>query len=309
LQVTDQIVVAPTPYAALRLENDVLFIGADAQFYLLSAVVSGSRGETPMETANLGMDLEIYQFLLTGFNRALLSQIQSVYQPFWQSATFALAGPSSTQNNTRMLFDFNAVGRREGAPRFSYSYRDKAASLALHRDPTDQVDKPMYGDYLGNIVLMEQDRRATWNGAAYPFRVQTPHSNLGEFENLEYASPGKFVQFANRNKIFDNLEIEYLPITPATVTAKIYVDGTLKQTIPVPLAFGGAALDAFVLDTDSLGSGQVRSVVKRLNVGAGRRISVSFEEGVGELNNEHDVAITHLFFGFRVGDTTQVPRI
>src|SRR5207244_6235798 len=31
LQVTDQIGVAPTPYAALRLANDVLLIGADAQ--------------------------------------------------------------------------------------------------------------------------------------------------------------------------------------------------------------------------------------------------------------------------------------
>src|SRR5207253_992217 len=119
------------------------------------------------------------------------------------------------------------------------------------------------------------------------------------------ASPGKFVQFANRNKIFDNLEIEYLPITPATVTAKIYIDGGLKQTISVPLAFGGAALDAFVLDADSLGTGQVRSIVKRLNVGAGRRISVAFEE----IANATDVAITHLFFGFRVGDTTQVPRV
>src|SRR5262249_35142658 len=38
-QVTNQVGVAPTPYAALQLENDVLFFGSDAQFYLLSEVI------------------------------------------------------------------------------------------------------------------------------------------------------------------------------------------------------------------------------------------------------------------------------
>jgi hypothetical protein len=311
VQVTDQIGVAPTPYAALQLENDVLFLGSDAQFYLLSAVISGSRGETPMETANLGMDLEIYQFLLDAFNRSVLANVQSVYQPFWQTSTFTAAGPSSVKNNTRHVFDFNAVGRRRGAPRFSYSFRDKAASLALHRDPIDQVDKPMYGDYESNIILMEQDPRTAWDGAPYPWRVQTPHSNFGEFENLDAGSVGKFVQFANRNKLWQNIEVEYIPYTDATITCRVFVDGIFRQTITIRLRQGGRPLGfsdfdtaAFIIGQSLLAGGVVLSGVHRLGAGSGRRISFLFENEVaGE-----DVALTHLFVGFNVGDTTETPR-
>jgi len=310
-QVTNQVGVAPTPYAALQLENDVLFFGSDAQFYLLSEVIREAAGQNTLALANLGMDLEIYQFLLDAFNRDLLLNIQSVYQPFWQTAQFTVTGPGSTQNNTRLVFDFNKTGRREGEPRFSYSYRDKAAAIALWRDPADQIDKPLYGDYASHIILMEQEVRTAWDGTPYPFFVQTPHTNLGEFENLTADVLGKFVQFANRNKIYDNLEIEYLPFTDATLTVKIFVDGQFRQTITDhltsggdPLGFSDTDFSAFVIGESLLAGGLVRSIVNRLNAGTGRRISFLFENAI----SGEDVAITHFYLGFRPGDTTQTPR-
>jgi len=66
--------------------------------------------------------------------------VQSVYQPFWQTAHFTIPGPGSTVNNVRFMLDFTAVGREQGDPRFSYSYRDQAASLCLRRDPADFID-------------------------------------------------------------------------------------------------------------------------------------------------------------------------
>lgn len=310
-QITDTIGVAQTPYAALQLENDVLFLGADGQFYLLSAVISAATGQNNMQTANLGMDLEIYQFLLEAYNRNLLDQLQSVYHPFWQTATFTTTGQGSEKNNTRFMFDFTAVGRKGGEPRFSYSYRDQATSLALRRDPVDFISKPMFGDYFSNIILMEQEVRTAWDGAAYPWIVQTPHSNLGEFESLTADTLGKFVQFANRNKIFDNLEIEYAPFTDATLTVQVFVDGILRQTMNFllkeggkPLGFDDADTAAFIIGDSLLAGGVVRSVVKRFNAGSGRRISLAFSNSLaGE-----DVALTHLFIGFRPGDTTETPR-
>jgi hypothetical protein len=307
-QVTNRIGIAQTPYAALQLENDVLFLGSDGQFYLLSAVISAASGQNNLETANLGMDLDIYQFLLDAYNRNLLSQVQSVYHPFWQTATFSVPSEGSTKNNARLVFDFTSVGRKGGEPRFSYSYRDQAPALALRRDPVDFIDKPMYGDYFGNIILLEQEVRTAWDAAAYPWRVQTPHTNLGEFENLFYS---RFVQIANRNKLFDNLEVEYLPFTDATLTVKVFIDGVLRQTLNIVLKQGGKPLgfsdtdsQAFVIGNSLLAGGVVRSVVHRLNCGTGRRISLLFENSnVGE-----DVALTHLFLGFRPGDTTQTPR-
>jgi hypothetical protein len=304
-QITAQIGVAPTPYAFLQMENDVLILGSDGQLYLLSAVIAAATGNQNMEFANLGMDLEIYQFLLDAFNRGLLDQVQAVYQPFWQTAMLTVPSPGSTTNDTRLLFDFTATGRPGGVPRFSYSFRDKASAVALWRDPTDFIDKPMYGDYSGRVILLEQEVRTAWDGALYPFRVQLPHTNLGEFENLVY---DKFVAFANRNKLFDNLEIEYLPFTDATLTVKVFVDGSLKQTLNFTLCQGGKPLGftdtdtaSFIIGDALLAGGVVRSVVHRLNAGAGRRISLLFENtGVGE-----DIAITHLFLGFRPGDTTQ----
>lgn len=311
-QVTDQVGICASPYAALQLENDVLFLGADAQFYLLSSLIATSRGETPMEVANLGMDLQIYQFLLSAFNRTKLGNIQSVYMPFWQTSTFCNAQPSSTQNDSRLVFDFNGVGRQGGTPRFSYSYRDKCASIALHRDPDDLIEKPMIGDYVGNIILLEQEPRTAWDGAPYPFRVQTPHSNFGEFENLEYSSPGKFVYFANRNKLWENLEIEYLPFTDATLTVTIFVDGFARgQPLKVKLLAGGKPLGfsdsdtaAFIIGFSLLAGGVTRSAVHSIHVGEGRRISFLFEN---EIAGE-DVALTHLFVGLRVGDTKETPR-
>jgi hypothetical protein len=308
-QITDAIGIAKTPYAAVQLENDILFMGSDGLFYLFSAVLAAATGQQNMETANLAMDLQIYQFLIDAYNRNILDQVQSVYQPFWQTATFTIPGEGSTKNNTRFMFDFNAVGRQGGEPRFTYSFRDQAASLALWRDPFDFIDKPMFGDYFSDVIFLEQEERTAWDGALYPMRVQTPHNNLGEFETLNYGN--KFVQFANRNKIFDNLEVEYAPFTDALVVVSIFVDGIFRQRINIFLKEGGKPLgdsdidtDAFIIGDSLLAGGVVRSVVRRLNAGSGRRISLLFENiGAGE-----DVALTHLFLGFRPGDTTQTPR-
>ena len=307
-QVSDQVGIAPSPYAALQLENDILFMGSDAQFYLLSAILSTSRGETPMALDNLGMDLQIYQFLLNAFNRNELANIQSVYQPFWQTAHWALAGPSSTNNDTRFLFEFNAVGRQGGEIRFSYSFRDKPSSLALHRDPDDQVDKPMFGDYLGDIILMEQEPRTAWDGANYPMRIQTPHSNFGEFESQFY---DKFVAFTNRNKLWENIEFEYVPFTDATITVTVFVDGNFKARFPVhlfaggkPLGFSDSDTAAFIIGDSLLAAGVVRSEVKTLKVGSGRRISFLIEN----LNPGEDIALTAFYVGLRVSDTTTTPR-
>lgn len=307
-QITDKIGCADSPYAALLIENDVLFLASDGQFYLLSAVIAAVAGQQPLETANIGMDLDIYEFLLSAYARGLLDNMQSVYFPFWQTAIFSVTGPGSTTNNTLLYFDFNAVGRQGGEPRFSYSYRDAACSLALRIDPADNIPKPFYGDYSSDVILMEQDVRTAWNGAQYPWTVQTPHSNFGEFENLQF---NRFVQFANRNKLWDMLEVEYVPFTNATVTVQVFVDGVLRQTLTLVLAQGGKPFGAgptdtaaFILGQSLLAGGVTRSVVKRLNCGAGKRISFLFtNQTPGE-----DVAITHLFVGFRPGDTTQSPR-
>lgn len=320
-QVAESIGIAPSPYCPLQLENDVIFMGSDGQFYMLSAVVGAAAAQNNLAVANLGMNLEIYQFLLEAYQRDMLGSVASVYQPFWQTATFAVTAPGSEQNNTRLVFDFTALGRGGGAPRFTYSYRDKCASLALWRDPNDFILKPIFGDYVGDIVELEQEARTAWDGAAYPFRVQTPHSNLGELENLD-ESIGKFVQFANRNKIWENIEVEYLPFTAATVQLTVFVDGvkraqgtmTNQQAAPTgnggtvaialcdggkPLGFADDDAAAFVIGDSLLAGGVVRSVVRRL-VGEGRRISLLFEN---EIAGE-DVAITHVYLGFQVGNTT-----
>lgn len=313
-QITDTIGIAPSPYAALQLENDVIFLGNDGQFYLLSAVISAAAGGQNMQTANLGMDLEIYQFLLEAYSRDNLANVQSVYQPFWQTATFTVAGVGATKNNTRLIFDFTAVGRKGGAPRFSYSYRDECASLALWRDPLDFIEKPIFGDYHSDIIIMEQDVRTAWDGAAYQWRVQTPFSNMGEFEDLVM---DKFVAFANRNKIWDQFEIEYVPFTDATVNVTAFVDGLQAgPTVPVFLSAGGRPLGftdtdtaSFIIGESLLAGGVVRSIVIRAGGsgggwGSGRRISLLFENA----NAGEDVAITHIYFYFRNGDTTQSPR-
>lgn len=307
-QVTDAIGIAQTPYAALQMENDILFLGSDGQFYLFSAVLAAATGQQNMEIANLGMALEIYEYLLTLYDRDLLFQVQSVYQPFWQMAQFTVPRPGDPQNSARVMFDFAAVGRKGGDPRFSYSYRDKAASFCLWRDPSDFIDKPMFGDYSSNVIQMEVDTRTTWNAATYPFVTQTPYSNLGEFENL---ASDRFVQFANHNKIWDTLELEYLAYTDATLTVSVFVDGQFRQTMDIPLTLGGDPLaftsadtDAFVIGTSALSGGAVpRAIVKRLNCGDGRRISFLFENN----NYGEDIALTHFFIYFRVGDTTQKP--
>jgi hypothetical protein len=85
----------------------------------------------------------------------------------------------------------------------------------------------------------------------------------------------------------------------------------LKQTIDLSLQEGGLPLanlstdpGTFVIGFSALAGGQVRSIVRRLNAGSGRRISLAFEN----TNYGEDVALTHFFLGFRPGDTTQTPR-
>lgn len=297
--VTDAIGVCQSPYAALPIDNDVLFLSADGLFYTLSAVLQ-TTGQSGIQPVNLSLDLEIYQYLLTTLDRTQMTKVQSVYFPFRQLAQFTFARPiDGGKNHARLCFD---TARVDDGMRVSYSYRDTASAMALRRDPVDLIEKPMFGDYQGNIVLMEQSARDA-QGAGYRWVVQTPHTNLGEFENFVLQ---RFTQIAHRRKNFDFLEIEYVPFTSSTITAQVYIDGVLSQTFTLSLApqvGSGATLapssTPFILNTSTLADkASIAQSVRRRIGGNGRRISFTLTNTAAD----QDVAITSMFLSIRPGD-------
>ena len=205
---------APSTYAVLPLDDDVLFMAADASFHLLSAVdtLGGTRA------SDLSRRLGIYKWLRDNLNTARLNQVVSVWYPHKKVALFGVPGTGSTTNNLTLKFDFGEVVEG-GTVKFSYSERDSVNAFALRRDATDLIERPIFGSG-GYVWQMEQAAR-TKGGFAYTAEYQTPHDDLSGADRLN----------RTRLKNFDHLELIMEPVSAGTLAVTVYVDGEARGEV------------------------------------------------------------------------------
>jgi hypothetical protein len=174
------------------------------------------------------------------------------------------------------------VGRQ--APRISLITKDTPNCLALRKD-SQGISRPMYGDTAGFVYLMDQ---ATYNnaGSSYLGEFQTAYTDFGQVDS----------SLAGKNKIFDFLEVAYVPTGNNDFFVDVYVDGSLRQTLTFSQELG-TELDSFVLDVDTLvGEPVGKDFRQPLFSCTGKRISFR----VYNNNSNEAFQIERLIVGFRV---------
>lgn len=201
---------APSPYAVLPLDDDVLFMAADGQFHMLSAVDTLGG----VSTSNLSKALGIRNYIRDHVNLARLDRVVSCWNPDQKLAYFAVPGTGETTNTLLLKFDFS-----QQPVKFSVSTRDSTDAIILKRFDDTLIHKPISGE-AGFVWLLDQDAR-TKNGEEYTSTVQTAHETFG------YVDP----KLANIRKLFDHLELEFEPVASGEITVYVYVDNVLRQTI------------------------------------------------------------------------------
>jgi len=303
-QITDSIGCAPSPQAAIQLDDGILFVSADGNLYALLANTQGG-----IEVVNYGEKLGLDSWLRENLHLGQLDKIRGVWNTTTKEAIFSSYAKNGLSWGLTIVNDFSAMGKEGGVPRVSYDTKDAATCLGVRRNPVSYQFETFYGTSgaPGTLrVIGKADR--TNVSSAYTGLFQTSHSNLGEY--LSDAADADKIK--SMMKIFDFLEIEYIPTSQGTLTIRTWVDGTLTDTISVTLQPSGPKI-AYSSGTDfviylgsgttaaSLLGGSTASGPAPLSVqhvrltGTGRRISFEFSNATAS----EDFNITGIYLGFR----------
>ncbi len=258
--------IAESPYAVLPIDDDILFMGPDGSFHLLSAVDSlGGVRDSDISAA-----LKLEPWIKDNINLSRVSQVASCWDSRKKLARFGLPRQGSTANDATLMFDF-ADFAAERRVKFSYSFRDSSEAFAMRRDTTSGMRKAVVGGSGGKVFLLDQETRSK-DGVAYDASFQTPHTDFRHL-NRRYAAV---------RKTFEFLEVVAQPSGNWLLSVDVIIDGTFVETVQFSMAGGGVALDTFVLDTDALGGDSVIRQRKRIH-GNGYRISfVVRQNGAGQ---------------------------
>ncbi len=183
-----------------------------------------------------------------------------------------------TYNDMLIVTDF----ARNDRLRPAFWIKGSPQCLALYKDENG-IERPMYGDKDGYLVLMDREDR-TEGGTAYVGEFQIPH--------LDFSHLGQ--EFSAANKHFDHLSVQYSPESTGNLSCDYYIDGKYIDTISFPMVqFTEPQLDVLLLSTDRLAQGNTESALKRIR-GTGRTFSARFYQSGS--NQSFQISAVTVFF-------------
>lgn len=144
-----------------------------------------------------------------------------------KQAFFTYQSAGGVRNDLMLVVDFNDVS----SPKISWSDKDQANCLALVKD-TLGVPRPSYGSSDGFIYTMD---RPTFSvaGAAYTGVFKTINHDFGS------ADPS----LAEREKLFDFLEVTFEESGAWDLTVDVYIDNYFSETLSIPMTKNGHLSD------------------------------------------------------------------
>ncbi len=245
-----------SPLCHVEVDNDVVFMDANGKIHALSAV--DELGD--MRASDLTSSLNVLPFLDESMNRSRTNFVQAVYYPIKREAHFVVTGAGASENNRRLVFDFNLQ-----APRWRWSDKDDVcASIALRRDG-DDIQVPIIGDDVGVAWTLDATALNIGGTGAYRSEFQTPHIDFSHDDQI--GKLGKVLR-----KDYDFLEFTIIPEGAHDMIVDVFHDGELAETIAFNMGPAGFILDSSLLDIDKFG-GVLTKVRHRLH-GASHRFSV-----------------------------------
>lgn len=264
-----------SPHAVVQILGDL--VAANSMGSITSLQASDRFGD--FDAGDVLQNAKVEDYIRNQINFVGIPYGQSVYYPEKKIAYFTGQSTSTLVRDRIIAID---VGRDNS--RISIITKDQPNCLALRKD-SQGISRPMYGDASGYVYLMDQETYNV-NGSPYLGEFQTSYSDFGQVN----------AEFAGKNKIFDFLEVNYVPTGNNNFSVDIYVDGDFRQTLTFTQFFG-AQLDAFELDADSLTgdalSGRNRKPLKSCT---GNKISFRFYNN----SSNESFQVERIIVGFRL---------
>jgi hypothetical protein len=221
---------ARSPHAVLAMDDDVMFLDANAQFHLLSAV-STLGGTT---SSNLSEHLGIGDWMRERVSLVEPETICSYWDTERKIAYWGLCVGSGLRPAYLMGFDFSGTARGEDVKVF-LNTRDVPSALCGSRDLSYGVMRTLVAES-GNVFtrldapIPEVSVKADDIGSyqAFVSFYQTP------FTDFSWVEGGADLEF--KRKIFEALEIEFEPIKypdnqDGDVTVQVWIDYVLRETL------------------------------------------------------------------------------
>lgn len=265
------------PKAVTVLDNDLLWMDAAGDLYLLSAVQS--FGEVAPRA--ISRETKIRDVLLSKFNYNRVHTVQLLYDPQWYQVHTAWALFGSTTQHGRFIIDLSQQDRF----RFRTCDRDNLISLWIGRSASG-VPTIYGGDPSGTVWWI--------NDPEYAYHDQ-PYTSSAQIAPTDF----RFIDptIAAKRKNGDFLEL----VADANESYSAYVDviwdNRVVQTVLYTFGSGGSALGSFTLGIDPLAGFGGKSVKRRI-VGSGTTFAFRIRNGLAYQN----FSLVRAFVYFRVAD-------
>lgn len=219
-----------SPHSVLQILGDL--VAANSNGSITSLQATQKYGD--FDAGDVLQNAKVEEYIRNQINFAGLPYSQALYYPEKKIAMFT-GQSSSTLTRDRII----AIDVSRDNPRVYLINKDQPNCLALRKD-SQGISRPMYGNASGSVYLMDQ---LTFNvdGSSYLGEFQTVYTDFGQVD----------ASLAGKNKIFDFLEVNYVPTGNNDFSVDVFIDGEFRQTLNFT-QFLGNELDEFILDVDTL---------------------------------------------------------
>jgi hypothetical protein len=268
-------------HSVMQILNDLIMKNETGS--LTSLAASDKFGD--VESADLLSALRNEGYMKENTSRDGNADTHALYYPDKKQGLITYRSPGAFFNDRLLIIDFN-----EENARVSWEDKDQITCLALRKDPSFNVAKPMYGNEEGNILLYDIDLRSV-DGAAYTGEIETPWIDFGFADQA----------LAGAHKLFDALELVFEIEGTWTVEVTVKIDGQYQQAITYE-QYLGHGLDSFILDStaldDLLTDGDEPQYRRRRLLGSGRRIKLNIKNS----GNGERFTLVRAIFSLRLAD-------
>jgi len=271
-----------SPHGVFDALNDLIAINTTGT----ATSYSATQAFGDIESADIFRNNKIERFIHANLNKGGLSSAHTLYYPEKKQAYITYRQSSNAVNNTMICMD---VG--QDTPRITLNPKGTPNCLALYKDIYG-VERPMYGDNSGYVILMDREDRLEAT-AAFTATFQTPALDF------RFADPG----LGSVEKHFDYLAVEFIPSGNWNLSCDYYIDGKFIETLSFPMYVDPDYLTEFELDEDYLPAEHTNHVSRRLK-GTGRNISFKFYQA----GSNQSFQVAGITVGFRAGSNRQLRR-
>lgn len=263
-----------SPHGTIEVINDMIAVNESGSPISYNAV--NALGD--IESADVLRLLQIENYFRNSTSLTGVDGLHALYYEAKKQAFFTFRSSYRTNNDRLFHIDFN----RE-SPRACFWTKDQADCLAVRKD-INKILRPIYGSSDGYVYLMDREDRLV-GSSSYTGEFKTGHM---DFRFLDE-------RIAAKNKLYDFIDIEFVPQGSWNLEIDVYIDGTFSETISVLMDVRDDGLDTFTLDTDPLGREEAQVIRKPLH-GSGRRISFHCRQS----GSNQNFSIASLSVGFRM---------